>query len=84
MKPNAETLVPVLIIVLLMRTKSIICWPLFLLRKLRFFVTNATRTTLKSPITTKNVSTIDASGVDNTSVIEKQLKKLELSMVRYP
>ena len=81
MKPNAETLVPVLVIFLLMRTKHIICWPLFFLRKLRFFVTNATRTTLKSPITTKNVSTIDASGVDNSSIIEKQLKKLELSMV---
>ena len=81
MTPNAETLVPVLIIVLLMRTKQFLCWPLFFLRKLRFFVTNATRTTLKSPITTKTVSTIDASGVDNTSIIEKQLKKLELSMV---
>ena len=80
--PNVETLVPMLIIVGLLRTRKLVCFPLRLLQGLRFFVTSAARGAHSPPLSTKRAPiTTDAAGADNTSVIEKRLKDLQLCMV---
>ena len=80
--PNVETLVPMLVIVGLMRTRKFLCFPLRLLQGLRFFVTNAARGAHSPPLSTQRAPiTTDAAGADNTSVIEKRLKDLQLCMV---